>query len=74
MMFMPACTDRTVTTAHCFTGQGFPGSDVLTEFDMDSGNFKDKETKVAYLTKIIGAVASATGPLQVKPLNQDHVV
>lgn len=27
--------------------QGFPSSDILTDFDMDSANFKDKESKVA---------------------------
>ena len=48
--------------------QGFPGSDILTDFDLDSANFKDKESKVAYLTKIINAVSAVVGPLQVKPL------
>jgi len=28
--------------------QGFPSSDILTDFDMDSANFKDKESKVAH--------------------------
>ena len=47
---------------------GFPGADVLTDFDMDSGNFKDKESKVNYLTKVIAAVSAAVGPVPVKPL------
>ncbi|KAJ1494411.1 microtubule-binding protein MIP-T3-domain-containing protein [Baffinella frigidus] len=48
---------------------GFPASTILTDFDLDSGNFKDKDSKVAYLNKIIGAVSEAAGtPLQVKPL------
>ncbi len=26
--------------------KGFPGTDILTEFDLDSNNFKDKDSKV----------------------------
>ena len=28
--------------------KGFPGPSVLTEFDLDSNNFKDKDSKVLY--------------------------
>jgi len=37
-------------------------SQILTDFDLDSGNFKDKDSKVAYLNKIIGAVSEAAVP------------
>eukprot|EP00960_Hanusia_phi_P067477 766639-Hanusia_phi.AAC.5 len=47
---------------------GFPSSDILTDFDLDSGNFKDKDSKVAWLNKVIGAVSDAVGPVTVRPL------
>eukprot|EP00285_Hemiselmis_virescens_P014990 CAMPEP_0173378580 /NCGR_PEP_ID=MMETSP1356-20130122/1726_1 /TAXON_ID=77927 ORGANISM="Hemiselmis virescens, Strain PCC157" /NCGR_SAMPLE_ID=MMETSP1356 /ASSEMBLY_ACC=CAM_ASM_000847 /LENGTH=294 /DNA_ID=CAMNT_0014331689 /DNA_START=11 /DNA_END=895 /DNA_ORIENTATION=- len=44
---------------------GFPAG--LTDHDQDSNNFKDKESKIAYLTKVIGFVTDAVGPIAVKP-------
>jgi TRAF3-interacting protein 1 len=41
---------------------------VLSDYDLDSGNFKDKESKIAYLNKVIGAVSDAVGAVAVKPL------
>jgi len=47
----------------------FPSSEHITETELDSANYKDKDAKVGYLNMIMGHIGTACGrPVPAKPL------